>query len=155
MTNSILLERCLRAGTWEHSVSTFRQLGGIGLSYIRVLALNGIKGFSQLRQVKPETLELWCHRSTPFGHDVLDDLNRIPHYSLSVGEISEALPDRKGPVHVQLVAKITLLNAAVKPVGKRVKPASWTTFVAIANGSLLQYERFLYNHFSFPYNKNR
>jgi hypothetical protein len=46
--------------------------------------MKGIKTFEKLRQIEPEQLEMWLNRSTPFGREVLSDLERIPRYELIV-----------------------------------------------------------------------
>jgi predicted flap endonuclease-1-like 5' DNA nuclease len=65
------------------------QLRGIGSSYVRVLAFRGVKTFDELRRVEAHELELWCNRSTPFGRDLLRDLDRIPQYELTIVKKSQ------------------------------------------------------------------
>lgn len=78
------LERCLHAHSWHDSSTTLRQLRGIGVSFVRKLAMKGVNTFERLSQTEPEELEMWLSRSTPFGRDVLNDLERIPKYELNV-----------------------------------------------------------------------
>jgi hypothetical protein len=85
----MLLERCLQARSWHDTGTVLRQLRGIGLTHLRVLSLKGVKTFESLRDVEPELLEMWCHRSTPFGRELLNDLQRIPQYELTVVKEAE------------------------------------------------------------------
>ena len=78
------LERCLYARSWHDSSTVLRQLRGIGISFVRKLAMKGVNTFEQLRQTEPEELEMWLNRNTPFGRDVLNDLERVPKYELKV-----------------------------------------------------------------------
>jgi ATP-dependent DNA helicase HFM1/MER3 len=87
----LTLERCLQARSWHDSTAVLRQLRGIGVAYVRLLALRGVKTFEGLRQVQPEELEVWCKRSTPFGRNVLSDLERIPRYEMVVGKESQVI----------------------------------------------------------------
>jgi ATP-dependent DNA helicase HFM1/MER3 len=89
LSSILTLERCLQARSWHDSPAVLRQLRGIGVAFVRVLALKGIKTFERLRKVQPEELELWCRRSTPFGQNVLSDLERIPQYDLTVSKESQ------------------------------------------------------------------
>lgn len=88
----MLLERCLHARTWHDTSTILSQLRGIGSSYVRVLALREVRTFEDLRRVEEHELELWCNRSTPFGRDLLKDLDRIPQYELTVVKESHVLP---------------------------------------------------------------
>ena len=85
----MLLERCLQARTWHDTSTVLMQLRGIGSSYVRVLAFRGVKTFDELRRVEAHELELWCNRSTPFGRDLLRDLDRIPQYELTIVKKSQ------------------------------------------------------------------
>lgn len=78
------LERCLNARSWHDSSTILRQLQGVGTSFVRQLALKGVKTFGDLRKIEPEKLEMWLNRSTPFGRELLKDLERIPDYDLQV-----------------------------------------------------------------------
>jgi ATP-dependent DNA helicase HFM1/MER3 len=89
--NILTLERCLQARSWHNSTAVLRQLHGIGVAYVRLLALRGVKTFDGLRQVQPEELEVWCKRSTPFGQKVLSDLERIPRYEMIVLKESQVI----------------------------------------------------------------
>jgi len=82
------LERCLYARSWHDSSTALRQLRGIGVSFVRKLAMKGVNTFEKLRQTEPEELEMWLNRSTPFGRDVLNDLERVPKYELKVSKES-------------------------------------------------------------------
>jgi ATP-dependent DNA helicase HFM1/MER3 len=87
----LTLERCLEARTWHDSTAILKQLRGIGVALVRLLALKGVKTFEGIRQVQPEELEVWCKRSTPFGQNVLSDLERIPRYEMVVFKESQVL----------------------------------------------------------------
>jgi ATP-dependent DNA helicase HFM1/MER3 len=89
--NVMTLERCLQAKSWHDSTTVLRQLRGLGVAYVRLLTLRGIKTFQSLRQVEPEELEVLCNRSTPFGRDLLNDLERIPQYDLTVSKDSQVV----------------------------------------------------------------
>ena len=91
LLSAMTLERCLQAKTWHDSTTVLKQLRGIGVAYVRLLALKGIKTFDMLRQVEPEMLEVFCNRSTPFGRDLLRDLERIPRYELTVSKDSQVV----------------------------------------------------------------
>ena len=78
------LERCLQARSWHDSPAVLRQIRGLGISSVRKLGVKGIKTFEKLGQIEPEQLEMWLNRSTPFGREVLSDLERIPRYELTV-----------------------------------------------------------------------
>ena len=78
------LERCLQAHSWHDSPTVLRQIRGLGISAVKKLGMKGIKTFEKLRQIEPEQLEIWLNRSTPFGQEVLSDLERIPRYELTV-----------------------------------------------------------------------
>jgi len=88
----MLLERCLQARTWHDTSTILSQLRGIGASYVRALAARGVKIFEDLRRVEAHELELWCNRSTPFGKDLLKDLERIPQYQLTIVKKSQVQP---------------------------------------------------------------
>jgi hypothetical protein len=92
----LTLERCLTARSWHDSSAALRQLRGIGMSFVRKLALKGINTFDRLRQTAPEELEMWLNRSTPFGQEVLDDLEQIPIYELKVCRESHVKPADSG-----------------------------------------------------------
>jgi ATP-dependent DNA helicase HFM1/MER3 len=78
------LERCLQARSWHDSPAVLKQIRGLGISSVRKLGVKGIKTFEKLGQIEPEQLEMWLNRSTPFGREVLSDLERIPRYELTV-----------------------------------------------------------------------
>ena len=84
VTSIMTLERCLHARSWHDSPTVLRQIRGLGMSYVRRLGLKGVKTFERLGQSEPEELEMWLNRSTPFGKDLLTDLERIPRYELKV-----------------------------------------------------------------------
>jgi len=86
---AMTLENCLRARSWPDRPTIMRQLKGIGLSAVRKLSMKGIKTFDQLRRCEPEQLEVWLNRSTPFGRDVLSDLEMVPKYELKISEVSQ------------------------------------------------------------------
>ena len=88
----LTLERCLAARSWHDSSTALRQLRGVGVSFVRKLALKGVNTFERLRQTAPEELEMWLNRSTPFGQEVLSDLERIPIYELKVCKESHVRP---------------------------------------------------------------
>jgi ATP-dependent DNA helicase HFM1/MER3 len=87
--SAMTLERCLQAKSWHDSPTVLRQLRGVGVAYVRLLALKGIKTFESLRQMEPENLEIICNRSTPFGRDLMKDLERIPQYDLTLSKESQ------------------------------------------------------------------
>jgi ATP-dependent DNA helicase HFM1/MER3 len=89
--STMTLERCISARTWHDSPTMLKQLQGIGVSAVRLLALKGIKTFHDLRKTEPEDLELWFKRSTPFGRNLLRDLERIPQYHLKVSTESKII----------------------------------------------------------------
>jgi ATP-dependent DNA helicase HFM1/MER3 len=89
--SAMTMERCLQARSWHDSTTVLKQLRGIGVAYVRLLALKGIKTFEMLRQVEPEKLEVFCNRSTPFGRELLKDLERIPQYDLTVSKGSQVV----------------------------------------------------------------
>jgi hypothetical protein len=140
--NSVLLERCLKAHSWEDSVNIFRQLRGIGASYTRILALKGVRTLAELRQIEPETLEVWCHRNSPFGREIKDELLRIPSYDITIRTASAHTIASERVVKVVLEVKIGLLNG--KLTTKMSQRLGWTTFLGITRGELIKYQRFLY-----------
>lgn len=143
--NSILLDRCLKARSWEDSVTIFRQLKAIGVSYMRTFASKGVKTFSDLRNTEPECLELWCHRSSPFGREVLDDLERIPTYDLKLIKSPEIAITGDGDLNFSLIVKLSVTNGQLDDFGtKRSANFGWTTFLADANGVVIEYQRFRY-----------
>jgi ATP-dependent DNA helicase HFM1/MER3 len=83
---AMTLEKCLRARSWPDGPTVLRQLKGIGQSAVRKLSMKGIKTFEQMRQCEPEQLEVWLKRSTPFGRDVLCDLEMVPKYELKISK---------------------------------------------------------------------
>ena len=89
----LTLERCLQARTWHDSTAILKQLRGIGVAFVRLLALKGVETFEGMRQVQPEELEVWCKRSTPFGQNVLSDLECIPRYEMVVFKESQVIQD--------------------------------------------------------------
>ena len=91
VVNILTLERCLQARSWHDSTAVLKQLRGIGVAFVRLLAMKGVKTFEGLRQVQPEELEVWCNRSTPFGQKVLSDLERIPRYEMIVLKESQVI----------------------------------------------------------------
>ena len=94
--SAMILERCIHARGWYDGPTVLRQLRGIGSSSIRLLAMKGVKSFEDLRHIEPEDLEVWFKRSTPFGRDLLRDLERIPQYKLTV--IAESKVDAYAPL---------------------------------------------------------
>jgi ATP-dependent DNA helicase HFM1/MER3 len=82
--STMTLERCVRARTWHDTPTILRQLRGIGITSVRLLAMKGVKTFQHLQQIEPEELEVWFNRSTPFGRELLKDLERIPRYKLAM-----------------------------------------------------------------------
>jgi len=89
---AMTLESCLHARSWPDRPTVLRQLQGIGLSAVRKLSMKGIKTFEQMRRCEPEQLEVWLNRSTPFGRDVLGDLDTVPKYQLKISEESQVCP---------------------------------------------------------------
>jgi ATP-dependent DNA helicase HFM1/MER3 len=84
LVSIMTLERCLHARCWNDTGTPLKQIRGIGASSVRLLALKGIKTFEQLRNVEPESLEVWFNRSSPFGRDIINDLERVPRYDLKI-----------------------------------------------------------------------
>jgi ATP-dependent DNA helicase HFM1/MER3 len=84
LVSVMTLERCLHARCWNDPGTMLKQIRNFGVSSVRVLAMKGIKTFEQLRSLEPESLEVWLHRSTPFGQDILNDLDRIPRYDMQI-----------------------------------------------------------------------
>ena len=82
LVSIMTLERCLYAKCWSDTGTMLKQIRGIGVSSVRLLALKGIKTFEDLRRTEPESLELWFNRSTPFGMELLNELDRIPRYEV-------------------------------------------------------------------------
>lgn len=89
---AMTLEKCLHARSWPDGPTILRQLKGIGLSAVRKLSMKGIKTFEQMRRCEPEQLEVWLKRSTPFGRDVLADLEMVPKYDLKISKESQVAP---------------------------------------------------------------
>ncbi len=92
LISAMLLNRCLQGRTWNDTSTILRQLRGIGSAYVRVLAFRGVKTFEDLRHVQEHEVELWCNRSTPFGQNLLRELDRIPQYELTIAKESQAPP---------------------------------------------------------------
>jgi hypothetical protein len=139
--NIITLENCIQARAWHDTANVFKQLRGVGSSYVRILSHNGIKSFDDLRVVEPERLEVWCHRSTPFGHNLLKDLRQIPRYDLKITKHSTGTLASEVDIQVVLIARISTLNS--KESGNCMGYGKlWTTFLAAAHGVLFDHLKF-------------
>lgn len=92
LISAMFLNRCLQGRTWNDTSTILRQLRGIGSAYVRVLAFRGVKTFEDLRHVQEHEVELWCNRSTPFGQNLLRELDQIPQYELTIAKESQAPP---------------------------------------------------------------
>jgi hypothetical protein len=139
--NAIVLENCFQARCWHDSAAIFRQLRGLGNAYAQILSLKGIKRFNDLRALEPEMLETWCHRNSPFGYNLLKDLQQIPRYELKITSQSTINHSSKAGVQIALTARISVLssNGSANRKGQR---KVWTVFLATAHGVVFDYQRF-------------
>ena len=69
----------LKCGCWPTGISCLqRQINGLGHAYSRALADHGINSIEKLRVTDPRRIEVLLKRQTPFGNQILNQLNSFP-----------------------------------------------------------------------------
>jgi len=101
----VYLAKSIKARLWEHSKLTMKQLKGIGDKMAQVLVDAGYSDLASVRSADPRRLEMALNRAPPFGSYLIQKVERLPLYSLSVETVN---PVRETTARLRVI--ITLTN---------------------------------------------
>lgn len=128
--NVFILTKCFAAKIWENSIYVAKQLDKIGITYSRILALNGLTTFESLRNADPRNLETLLSRQPPIGSVIQQTCCGLPKYRLSVHSSEIQSSDDI----CELMVNITLENGDDLRVVRTV-PANHTLTLIVGNSA--------------------
>ena len=102
--HGVYLAKCIKARLWEDSRLTMKQLKGIGDKMAQMLVDAGYSDFGSIKKADPRNIEMVLNRAPPFGSHLIDRINRLPSYSLSVSTMD---PIQSSKARLCLVISLT------------------------------------------------
>ncbi|KAL5529500.1 hypothetical protein ACEPAG_5485 [Sanghuangporus baumii] len=113
LKHGLELVRCLMAKAWEDRPVVLKQIESIGEKSLKVLAEHGITSLKSLEKQEPSRIEMLLNRRTPYGHEVLQQVQDMPHYGLSVSVDRNGVTSYSGrkAVSIELNIECSLLQA--------------------------------------------
>ncbi|KAL5476424.1 HFM1_2 [Sanghuangporus weigelae] len=113
LKNGLELVRCLMAKVWEDRPVVLKQIESIGEKSLKVLAEHGITSLKSLEKQEPSRIEMLLNRRPPYGHEVLQQVQDMPHYGLSISVDRNGVTSYSGKkaVSIELNIECSLLQA--------------------------------------------
>ncbi|KAI9323195.1 Sec63 Brl domain-containing protein [Dichotomocladium elegans] len=106
LKHALEFHRCLSAKMWGNSSHILRQVERIGPRMAKNLLNAGISTFEQLRKVDSSRIEVILHRNPPFGSQIKETVDMIPHFALEFQQVGK----RKQARNVTLQLEVSVLN---------------------------------------------
>ncbi|KAL5532870.1 HFM1 [Sanghuangporus sanghuang] len=131
LKHGLELVRCLMAKAWEDRSVVLKQIESIGEKSLKVLAEHGITSLKSLEKQEPSRIEMLLSRRPPYGHEVLQQVQDMPHYGLSISVDRNGVTSYSGKkaVSIELNVECSLLQAL--PGRKKFKQK--TKFLGMTN----------------------
>ncbi|XP_071476850.1 probable ATP-dependent DNA helicase HFM1 [Diadema antillarum] len=105
LLSAVIAAKCTQARLWESSKHVARQLDKIGPAMSTALVNAGLVSFQALEKKNPREIELILNRHPPFGNQIVEAIQHLPKYDVSI----EQTP-RYSPMRAELSITVSLLN---------------------------------------------
>ncbi|KAK9467138.1 Sec63 Brl domain-containing protein [Lipomyces arxii] len=132
------LSRSIEAEIWEHSSNMLLQLDGIGPATVRKFVNSNVKTFADLANLDCIEIEQILSVNRARGIKFLQELEKIPKFSVSLKKVSEAHDGAK--VKIGLSVNVTATNKSIVRLHRR-KLLTVAFLVELSTGELLDFRR--------------
>ena len=132
--HTLELMRSIAAEYWEHSPLQLQQVPNLGPVACRKLIGADINSIEKLIKTSSQDIERIMTKNKPYGQTILNKLKNFPQLCLMAELIPWKPSASKGPVRVNIKAKLSLANAKA-PFWQRKSTA--VTFTAETTSGLL------------------
>lgn len=82
--HALSLSRSLAARVWDDSPLQMKQVEGIGVVFVRKLAMAGIRSLEDLESTEASRIEMILSRNPPFGTKILANLKNFPRLHVTI-----------------------------------------------------------------------
>ena len=138
--NALALARSLAAQVWDDSPLHMRQLDGVGLAYVRKLAVAGIKSIEDIQITEAHRIEQVLSRNPPFGSQLQEKAKAFPKLRVSLKMMGEPFVKKGEYVTIKVKAEIGFLNDKLPELFQR-KPIYVCLLAETSDGHKVHFVR--------------
>ncbi|KAK9448455.1 Sec63 Brl domain-containing protein [Limtongia smithiae] len=138
--NVLELARSLHAEIWDSSSSVLLQLDGVGPASLRKFQAHNIQTFDDVRDMDSIRVETVLKLGRGRGIKLLQEIEKIPKFAVSLKKVSETKDTSAGHVRVGVRVVVDMVNKTIVRMHRR-KMITVTFLLEMTSGKIVDYRR--------------